>query len=60
MARDLHQKVEGYNKQVLEGIKRALVEIDKREVRISELKTSNIHTFHQPQEIKGNLVKPGQ
>ncbi|MCC5802487.1 DUF6376 family protein [Rossellomorea vietnamensis] len=61
LADDIHQKVEGYNKQALEGIDRALVEIDKGEVQISELKNLEIvNTFNQLQDIKGNLENLGQ
>ncbi|MCR8847398.1 DUF6376 family protein [Rossellomorea sp. SC111] len=61
LANDIHQKVEGYNQQALEGIDRAIVEIDKGEVQISDLKNLEIvNTFNQLQEIKGNLENLGQ
>ncbi|UXH45039.1 DUF6376 family protein [Rossellomorea vietnamensis] len=61
LADDIHQKVEEYNQQALEGIDRALVEIDKGEVQISELKNLEIvNTFNQLQDIKGNLENLGQ
>ncbi|MGG3916322.1 DUF6376 family protein [Rossellomorea vietnamensis] len=61
LADDIHQKVEGYNQQALEGIDQALVEIDKGEVQISELKNLEIvNTFNQLQDIKGNLENLGQ
>ncbi|MHA7138995.1 DUF6376 family protein [Rossellomorea arthrocnemi] len=61
LAESIHKKVEGYNEQALEGINRALVEIDKGEVQISELQNLEIvNTFNQLQEIKGNLENLGQ
>lgn len=61
LAENIHKKVEGYNEQALEGIDRALVEIDKGEVQISELQNLEIvNTFNQLQEIKGNLENLGQ
>jgi soluble cytochrome b562 len=61
LAENIHKKVEGYNEQALEGIDRALVEIDKGEVHISELQNLEIvNTFNQLQEIKGNLENLGQ
>ncbi|RBP07959.1 DUF6376 family protein [Rossellomorea aquimaris] len=61
LAESIHKKVEGYNDQALEGIDRALVEIDKGEVQISELQNLEIvNTFNQLQEIKGNLENLGQ
>jgi len=61
LAESIHNKVEGYNEQALEGIDRALVEIDKGEVQISELQNLEIvNTFNQLQEIKGNLENLGQ
>jgi soluble cytochrome b562 len=61
LAESIHKKVEGYNEQALEGIDRALVEIDKGEVQISELQNLEIvNTFNQLQEIKGNLENLGQ
>jgi soluble cytochrome b562 len=61
LAENIHKKVEGYNEQALEGIDRALVEIDKGEVHISELQNLEIvNTFNQLQEIKRNLENLGQ
>ncbi|PFA67030.1 hypothetical protein CN378_11635 [Bacillus sp. AFS015802] len=61
LAEDIHKNVEGYNQEALEGIDRALVEIDKGEVQMSELKNLEIvNTFNQLQEIKGNLENLGQ
>ncbi|WP_374053835.1 DUF6376 family protein [Rossellomorea sp. FM04394] len=61
VADNIHQKVEEYNGQALEGIDRALVEIDRGEVQISELKNLEIvNTFNQLQDIKGNLESLGQ
>ncbi|MFI8574271.1 DUF6376 family protein [Rossellomorea aquimaris] len=61
LAESIHKKVEGYNEQALERIDRALVEIDKGEVQISELQNLEIvNTFNQLQEIKGNLENLGQ
>ncbi|WP_201715749.1 DUF6376 family protein [Rossellomorea arthrocnemi] len=61
MAGDIHQKVEGYNQQALDGINQALVEIDKGEVKISELQNLEIvNTFKQLQDIRENLENLGQ
>ena len=48
LAEDLHQKVEGYNDKALAGIERVLVELEKREVQISELQNLEVvKTFNQ-------------
>ena len=61
LAEDIHQKVEGYNQQAMEGINRALAEINKGEIQLSELQNLEIvNTFEQLQDIKGNLENLGQ
>ncbi|WP_226674638.1 DUF6376 family protein [Rossellomorea aquimaris] len=61
LAEDIHQKVEGYNQQAMEGINRALDEINKGEIQVSELQNLEIvNTFEQFQDIKGNLENLGQ
>ncbi|UII58334.1 DUF6376 family protein (plasmid) [Cytobacillus spongiae] len=56
LADNLHQQVLEYNGRALEGIDRALVEIDKGEGQISELKDLEIvNTFNQLQDLKSNL-----
>ncbi|MBW3114562.1 MULTISPECIES: DUF6376 family protein [Bacillaceae] len=61
LAKDIHQKVEVYNQQGMEGINRALAEINKGEIQLSELQNLEIvNTFEQLQDIKGNLENLGQ